>query len=754
MAFKLENISRPKTSDTKVKSDFVSCSLLLEKFLYKDLDSGFFITSCKNIDKNKTIVFDGKIFDAKKISVVGNSAAFIDYIKEGQEISVSGILSFNKKYESLQIEMDSFTELLPTGKNAIQSLLSSGRISGVGIATARKIVQKFGTKTIDILNNKIELLLDVDGISPKKFETIKNSWFLWKDSFAIIVELRSLGFNESSCYRIYNVYKEQTREVLKSNPYQLVGLDSVSFKEIDKYALSSGYTLNSPERITAYILDSLESVISTGDTAYPSVALSRHVVDELGINISDFTNVINELIGSKLVYTKNIIIDDVIIESYVCSKYYGIEFSIAKMLTSINHHIDVLNSSPIEIDLSALDESQSQAIKNIIASKVSILTGGPGTGKTYTIKFLLDTLLKNGIRRDRIVLCAPTGRAAKRINEVTGFKSQTIHRLLGSSGGSFLHNDKNKIKADFIIVDESSMIDIFLAFSLLRAIDINTKVLFVGDPNQLPAIGGGDFFKDIINSEIFNVNRLKTIHRQKKGSSIISVSHEILTNRTPSLNEDVEDFIFYQVKNNEDILNKMKDSYMSLLSEGLSPNDIQIITPRKDTILGVKSLNQTVLDIINEDKIIDKYNSVRGFSKGDKVMYLKNDSEIDVYNGDIGTVLEVDTEDQQVLVDFYDNQVLIEQVNLNNLTHSYSITIHKSQGSDFKCLIIPITKSHTHMWTKSLLYTAITRGKEKVILVGDTEIFNKAIKTNKAENKLTNLKDFLIYENNKAISLH
>lgn len=746
MAFELNKINI-KYNQQSDNLNEVSISGLLEKFLYKDESTGYFVANFKILEiHSKSLDINYELKINKKIILIGNSEALIDNIKEGQEIKAQGKLSFNKKYESFQVDVESFLELVPSSKSAIQSLLSSGKISGIGISTARKIVQKFGKDTLNVFNNDINQLLEVDGVTVKKLDIIKNSWLEWSSSFEVLLELKKCGFSDTVAYKINSIFGKYSLEIIKNDPYKFVESSGISFAEVDQYAIKIGLPYNGFTRIAAYALYTLREVIESGSTSAPCETLIINIKSYLGVSTDEVLIVINNLIENKRIYKRTVGVNGGTIDVFVLDLYYGLEFSISKMLLS--HNQKALNTYNFDSD-DILDSNQNIAIKNILASGISVLTGGPGTGKTFTIKYILNSLILMGFKRSDIILCAPTGRAAKRMNEVTGYKSQTIHRLLGANKNEHISKTNSKLTCKFIIIDESSMIDLYLAYSLLKAIPSYCQILFVGDPNQLPSIGGGNFFKDLIDSHTISVNNLNIIHRQKSGSDIISVSHNILNNKPIDYDINSE-FTFVEKKSNEEILEELISQYSALLVKGVDLGDIQVISPKNEGVLGIKNINLKILEIINEDRIKDQYNSVRNFARGEKVMYLKNNQELEIYNGDMGIVEEINPEDGEITVNFYDNIVHLTSSDLNNTTHSYAITIHKSQGSDFKYVLMPITKSHSFMLNKSLIYTAITRGRSKVIVIGDKDVFKSSLLIRNESNRITNLRDFLIYNHRKS----
>lgn len=755
MAFNLQSLPTDRIKfSPKGRTDEVTLSVTVDKFYYSDYETNFFIATVTNLSKLTTQNLGGKLYPIKKFSILGYSLLFIETITEGQEVSISGFFEIGRDGESLQFKVESFIETIPTKPKSIESFLSSGKISGIGLRTARKIVSKYGSNTINVLNENIDDLISIDGITLQKLTKIKESWEKWKEIYHIVDSLKALGVGDSASLKAYYHFGSNVVEMVKSDPYILTEVHSIGFKTADSIALKMGLSQSNPQRIKKCLIYCIEDTIENGHTSYTYDSTVSVANELLSVDSALIEDELNRLIEERVAVQTQKEINGHIVKFISYYKTYGTENRIAKELAKINLIKDELDLKQLSLindfiisKESLLDDSQLSALRLILSNKISVLTGGPGTGKTHTIKTIIE-FIQSQEQTAKIVLCAPTGRAAKRMQESTGLKSSTIHRLLGYKDGGFIHNEFNKLKGRFFIIDESSMIDVWLANSLIKAIPNDASILFVGDYNQLPSVGAGNFFKDLIHSDVYPVAKLNRIHRQAFGSDIILAAHDILNRKIPTLNskDTNSDFIFIDSDFPEDILDLTLKEINELLLKGVSPSDIQVLTPKKETVIGTYKLNQSLRTLFNPT-------STEGstFSDGDRVMQTKNNPELGIYNGDIGIIVSIDKEEGFVNINFDGKIIAIPNSEMHDIIHSYAITIHKSQGSDYPYVIIPVSKAHSFMWDSNLLYTAITRGKLKVILIGDKKTLNLAIGSNKQADRITNLM-VLIKHQNKIIN--
>lgn len=779
MAFTLKQAVKKTAFGSKPEdiSDLQQITCMLTRFIYKDEESGFFVFAAQVSDghPNATGVVNGKTFTGRKFAVVGTSLIMTQAVVEGQEVDVWGVFEPGKQADTIQFTAKSIQEKIPTKPKAIELFLSSGKIYGIGPKTAKKIVNKHGPNTIEILDKDPDLLLDVEGISRKKLEMIKQSWREWRAVYEIVATMRLYGIGDSAGVKIFSHFKEKSIHTIKNEPYDLTEVPTIGFKTADKIAQQIGKSPNDEKRIEKCLLYTLEEIAESGHTAFPKDELAFKANELLQINPELVSEKIEELIQRDLLVAKPIklkVFNDknkssfniISKEGVAHTKMHNTEVRIAKELQRIMSYPILENEAKaqehikefLEKNPYKLDDSQLEAAKGILFNKVSILTGGPGTGKTHTIKSLLkyfDTAGTNTVVVSdnyqpeglKSVLSAPTGRAAKRMEEATGKSGSTMHRLLGFKDGKFVHDENNKLKGDVFIVDESSMIDIWLLNAFLKAIPSDARLIMVGDVDQLESVGAGKVFKDIIDSNCVFVARLKVIHRQALNSNIIVASHAIIHRNMPPLHpiDSDSDFVFVEQEGNEAIHDSIMDIVSDLVSKGISHDDIQILSPKKESDVGTYNLNVSLRALLNPQFISYQHLETK-FVPGDRVMQFKNNRDLDIYNGDIGKVEYVDEENSFLNVKFDEKDVEIEGQDISQLNLSYAITIHKSQGSDYPYVIIPISKSHSFMWDANLLYTAVTRGKKRVILVGEKKTLFTSVSSFKQKERITGLKEEIL----------
>ncbi|AOR22618.1 ATP-dependent RecD-like DNA helicase [Clostridium taeniosporum] len=673
-----------------------------------------------------------------------NAVGIIPFIKEGQSARIKGNWIVHKQF-GRQFEISEFEEVLPDSLDGIEKYLSAGIIHGIGPVTAKKIINKFGEQTLDILENHIERLMEIEGIGKKKFMIIYESYMEQNGLKEVILHLHKYGLSNNQCMKIYKKFGPSSNQVVSENPYVLSEeITGIGFKTADRIAMNLGISDNSEFRIKSGIKHVINQFCSLGNTYMPKEKLLEECEKLLSIE-----RILIEECLYSIAATKNIIIEKIDKDEVVyLLPYYYCELGVTnKIITLGMQTIQTINSD-LDFEINILEkeydikfaESQREAILGAFNNGIEIITGGPGTGKTTIIKCIIDIYEKNGME---VILGAPTGRAAKRMTESTGREAKTIHRLLeigvSEEDSAFGKSESSPLDADVIIIDEASMIDIMLMNNLLKAINLGTRLIIVGDVDQLPSVGAGNVLRDLIESEYIKVVRLKEIFRQGNESLITTNAHRINQGELPILNKKDKDFFFISEEN----LNKTVSVIIDLINRRL-PNfnkqwdklrDMQVLTPMRKGILGVNNLNTNLQNVFNPSSKDKKEKNMKEivFREGDKVMQTKNnyslkwirikgDGEyegIGVFNGDLGFIQSIDEENKSLTIIFDDERkVIYDFMYLDELDLAYSTTIHKSQGSEFKVVIIPVFMGSPFLMNRNLLYTGITRAKELVVVVG------------------------------------
>ena len=682
----------------------------------------------------------------------------------GESIEVEGKW-INHKLYGTQFEVSKFMPVTPTSLEGIYVYLSSGMIHGIGDKMAKRIIDKFGVNTLDVIQNMPERLKEVEGIGSKKIDQIVKSYEENRELRGIIMELSPYGITPNYCMKIYKKYKNKAIETINKNPYKLAeDIRGIGFKIADSIAGNIGIEKDSKDRVSQGILYTLNQSLASGHTYLPKNVLIQESVKLLEVNASiveecvmglayDQKVHIEKMNGQELIY----LIPYYLSENGVCKQIIKLsQFEFENLNIDIDEEIRKIEQQ----ENIKLAQNQVLAVKEAIESGVVIVTGGPGTGKTTTINTIIKVFENNN---KEVILAAPTGRAAKRMSETSNKEAKTIHRLLemgyvtDSEELQFMKNEEEPIKADVIIIDEVSMVDILLMYSLLRAIKPGTRVILVGDSDQLPSVGAGNVLKDMIDSKVINVVTLNEIFRQARESMIVVNAHRINNGEPLYLNSKGKDFFFIKKDTNELIL----DEIISVVSERLPKyykldklKDIQVLSSMRKGDLGVINLNNELQKYLNKPEKfkVEESFAKRIFRVGDKVMQIKNnytkkwetedrsDSGEGIYNGDIGYIYHIDKDKKKIFVIF--DQVKIVSYGydeLDELEHSFCTTIHKSQGSEFPVVVIPITWAPPMLLSRNLLYTAVTRAKKLVVLVGDVKYLEYMIKNNRINDRYSNL---------------
>lgn len=710
----------------------------VKRITYHNEENGFCILKL-NDDKGNSVPVKG----------------FIASISVGESVVCHGQWINDKKF-GMQFSAEKISASSPTTVKGIESYLSSGVIKGIGKVFAKKLVDTFGDKTFDVIEKTPEKLLEIHGVGPSRVESIINAWEDGRYIRDIMVFLQEHGVGNANVVRIYKKYGKNTIDKVKENPYSLArDVKGIGFKSADKIALSLGLPKDSILRARSGILHVLFELSGRGDVCSTRENLIKESVDILEIESFIVEDAIN--IELKIEdFNKQIIKSETIdgIEYIYAKKFYFAEINIAANLYRISKNfrswknIDFVHALPwVQEKLSvSLSDSQEASVKRSLNNVLSIITGGPGVGKTTVLNSILQIAHAKKID---FILCAPTGKAAKRMNVATGFESKTIHRLLGrgQDGNGFKYNKENPLRTNLLIIDEFSMVDVKLMDALLAAVSNNTAVIFVGDVDQLPSVGAGTVLKDMIDSGCIPTSKLDKIFRQAEGSHIITNAHLVNAGKMPKKQEDGVKTDFYMLSANEpEGLARILKKVVTVRAKkglGFDPvKDVQVLSPANNGLLGVRSLNAELQEALNP---FDKSkNEVKRFGTtyrvGDKVIQTSNNYDKEVFNGDSGFIHSIDNENEILIVEFDGNKfVEYEFYEIDDLSLSYAMTIHKSQGSEYPCVVIPVSTQHFMLLERNLIYTGITRGKQMVIIVCQYKAMGMAVKKVSSNKRTGNL---------------
>ncbi len=718
-------------------------------------------------DANGYTIIEGYSESRKEIITAVGTMPFVG---EGETLDIKGEWVFHSEYGK-QFRVESFDKCLPKNSAAILKYLSSGIVKGVGPKTAAKIVEKYGEDTLEVMAEHPDWLADFKGITAKKALEISDQ-VKKQTTFYKLFDFCKDRFPMTVALRIHNEYGENAIEILKRNPYKLCGkIDGFTFSAADAIAIENGYDKEGRERIFGAAVQVLKQASANGGHAgLPVKALIMDTAELIGVDAKHVAELAKEFaLCGELGYLQR---DNGAL--LYLPEFLGVEKSIAEYLYRIE-------SNCIRYDLSDMDamirrvelesgiefaEQQRRAIFIAANSGVAVITGGPGTGKTTVIKALIRIYESMGCN---VALAAPTGRAAKRMSEATSHEAKTIHRLLeveycDDDGGTsvFARNERNLLDEDIIIVDEASMIDMFLLNSLLRAVRPGARLILIGDCDQLPSVGAGNVLKDIISSDAFNTVKLTEIFRQGKESLIVTNAHLINQGDMPFLDKHDMDFFFMRRDYTESIVNTLTDLCINRLPKKYNASlfdRIQIITPTKKGGAGTEALNSFLQQIVNpaDSSKLEKKHGEVVFRVGDKVMQIKNNYDLmwfeggkerfGIYNGDIGVIKNIVSNKGHMVIDFDGREVQYSFDLLGDLEHAYAITVHKSQGSEYPIVLIPISDFPPMLMTRNLLYTAVTRAKDMVIIVGKEASLLQMIKNDTEYTRYTGLKTLLEAKN-------
>ena len=711
----------------------------IERITFTNEENGFTIAKIKVHGRRDLVTVVGNIVAPTPGKIIKMQGEWVNHPKFGEQFKVT-----------------EYKTVIPATVYGIRKYLGSGLIKGVGPVMADRIVKRFGEKTLDVIENDIARLNEIEGIGDKRIDMIKRAWDEQKEIRDVMLFLQSHEVSSGYATKIFKQYKNRSIEVVTENPFRLAtDIFGIGFLIADSIAAKLGFPKFSPLRIEAGILYVLHQLADDGHVYYSFEPLVAKSMEILGVN----KEIVVDAIGSIAAENK-IIIEDLNADfeefkennkAVYLAKFYRCETSISSRLKRLI--LATKKIRKVEIDTAVewvqrrlditLADNQVAAIQCALEHKVMVITGGPGTGKTTIINGILKIFTKLKVKT---MLAAPTGRAAKRMSEATGCEAKTIHRMLEFSfaKGGFQRNQKKPLNCDLIIIDEASMIDTILMHYLLKAVHAQTTFILVGDVNQLPSVGAGNVLKDIIASRTVPVVELNQIFRQARASRIIVNAHKINNGEPPILKSDGPDtdFYFIEQEDPQKVLNIILELTKTRIPDrfGFDPiDDIQVLTPMHKGIVGAGNLNKELQNTLNPgpDAII---RGERTYRVNDKVMQIKNNYDKEVFNGDIGKIMRIIPEDRASIIAFDGRDVVYDFSELEEVVLAYAASVHKSQGSEYPAVVIPILTQHYILLQRNLIYTAVTRGRELVVVVGTKKALAMGINNDKSHKRYTYLK--------------
>ena len=708
----------------------------IERITYYNKENGFAVAKLQEADKKGLT------------TIVGNLAT----INPGESLRLSGRWVHDKRFgEQFRVEMSEV--VVPATMHGVQKYLGSGLIKGVGPVLAERIVTKYGLDTLAVIEKTPEKLSEVDGIGTKRVEMIARAWEEQKEIKEIMIFLHGHGVSPGYSAKIFKYYGKESIKVVKENPYRLAqDIYGVGFVIADRIAQKIGTDPNSSARVQAGLIYVLNELAEGGHVYYPEKELTQKAKEILKVEPELITLALTALCEKREIFIEKRSDGNHDPVMVYLARFYIAETGIAQRLKTLRESALLLRPIHPEKAIQWVEEKlgiglaqkQKEAIALATSSKALVVTGGPGTGKTTLIMAILRIFQQLKLR---ICLAAPTGRAAKRMSEATGWEAKTIHRLLEYSPKrrAFKRDELDPLEADVVIIDEASMVDTLLMYHLLKAIPPRAHLIVVGDVDQLPSVGPGNVLKDIIHSGMLTVVLLTEIFRQAQESTIVLNAHRINQGEFPVLREMTKDeradFYFIEEEDPEKVLEKIVMLASKRIPDhfGFHPvRDIQVMTPMHRGVIGVTRLNDELQKTLNPGRPgINCGNKI--LRVGDKVMQMTNNYDKDVFNGDIGWIAKIDEEDREVVIDFEGKLVTYDYADLDELALAYAISVHKSQGSEYPAVIVPMTTQHYLLLQRNLLYTAITRAKKLVVLIGTKKALAIAIRNNKQQLRYTYL---------------
>ena len=711
----------------------------IERITYTNEENGYTIARVKVYGQRDLVTVVGYLMSPTPGEILNMQGEWINHPKFGEQFKV--------------VE---YKTTVPATVFGIQKYLGSGLIKGLGPVIAGRIVKKFGEKTLDVIENDIEKLAMVEGIGKKRIAMIQNAWDEQKEIRDVMLFLQSHGVSSGYATKIFKQYKNRSIAVVTENPYRLaMDIFGIGFVIADSIAEKLGVPKDSPLRVEAGILYVLHQLSDEGHVFYPYEYLVNKSRETLGVERDAIVNALGGLAVNKKIVLEDL--NESIDEfkennkGVFLAKFHLCETSIATRLKTLSVAPKSIRSVNAESALEwvqeqldiRLAENQANAIRCALENKIMVITGGPGTGKTTIINAILKIFSKLDVKT---LLAAPTGRAAKRMSEATGHEAKTIHRLLEFSftKGGFQKNEEKPLDCDLLILDEVSMIDTVLMHHLTKAIPTFATVILVGDVNQLPSVGAGNVLNDIIASGAMPVVELKEIFRQARESLIIVNAHKINNGILPAFEDDVPDSDFYFIQQEDP--EKVLEIILELTKEripnrfGLDPvDDIQVLTPMHKGVVGAGNLNTELQKSLNPSQVEIARGS-RNFRINDKVMQIRNNYDKEVFNGDIGRIVDILPDENEITVLFDGRKVAYEFYELDELILAYAVSVHKSQGSEYPAVVIPVLPQHYILLQRNLIYTAVTRGRNLVVMVGTRKALAMGINNNKTQKRFTHLR--------------
>ncbi len=709
----------------------------LERITFQNEENGY--TVARLVPRGKTV----------EVTVIGGLSG----VNVGESVRLHGLWVNNSQY-GRQFEVRSYTVQLPATVEGLRKYLGSGLIRGVGPVTAKRIVDHFGLETLEVIEEAPHRLREIPGIGDKRTDVIRRAWEEQKQIKEIMVFLQGHGVNASLAVKIYKKYGDASIEVVRRDPYRLAkDIYGIGFKTADKIARQMGLAADAPVRIQAGLVYALGSLSDEGHC----FAWRAQLIEEAARLLEVDRAACEGQVATMLAMQEIIADEEAIYLPPFLYAEQGVAGKLARMRAAGRDRLDVFQSIDWQEAYNWLDAQEAQgsgaiyltdqqkdAIRIALTSKISILTGGPGTGKTTITRSLIRLLKRHGCS---VLLAAPTGRAAKRLSEATGVEARTIHRLLEYNpvaDSQFLRDQDNPLDADLVIIDETSMVDILLMNHLLSAIEQGSHFLLVGDVDQLPSVGAGNVLRDLIASRVIPVARLETIFRQAEDSYIVVNAHRINQGEMPLFAQNASDFFLFSEPDPQ----KAADWVLELVARripakfGFDPQeDIQVLCPMHRGSAGVTELNQRLQETLNPpaEARPEFIHGSRTFRSGDRVMQVRNNYDRQVFNGDLGRVVEIDLEEKLVSVEFDGRRVGYEFSELDELVHAYAVSIHKSQGCEFPVVVIPLLTQHFRMLQRNLLYTGVTRARRLVVLVGNKKAIAIAVHNDRIAQRNTRL---------------
>ena len=704
--------------------EYLRC--VVERITYRNEQNGYSVLKCRVKGFQDLVAVVGAMPD----------------VHVGSVLSLGGNWKLDAKY-GRQFSAETVEETLPATVTGIEKYLGSGLVKGIGPKFAQRIVQRFGRDTLDVIEETPEKLIEVPGIGQLRVERIKRSWLEQKEIKNIMLFLQSHDVSTTHATKIYKTYGKDSVKIVQENPYRLADdIWGIGFKTADTIAAKLGFEHERYERLRSGLLYTLNRLADDGHCYATREMLTETGAELLTVDAPKLSGTLDRMIADGDVTTEE--------DAIYLPSFYHAEVGTARRLSEIYAHPGGVRVTPLGLTERienatgiAYDEIQIEAILTAVDSKILILTGGPGTGKTTTTLGIITAFREAGAR---ILLAAPTGRAAKRLSETTDMEAKTIHRLLETKPpDGYQRNADNPLEGDVLIVDECSMIDVMLMYNLLKAVPDAMTLVFVGDIDQLPSVGAGNVLRDMIDSECFPVVRLTRIFRQAQSSRIIMSAHRINGGKMPDLSNGRDsDFFFMERETPEAALETIVDLVRNRLPRAyrIPPGEIQVLTPMQRGVVGAANLNQALQEAVNPHADGLRRGGVL-FRVRDKVMQIRNNYDKEIFNGDIGVVEGVDLEDKTLSVRFDNRLIEYDSTELDELVLAYAVTIHKSQGSEYPVVVMPILMTHYVMLQRNLVYTGITRAKRLLVIVGTKKALSLAVRNVTVTRRNTMLKERL-----------